>query len=762
MTDETRLPADPSLEPTGLHALGPAVGGTLGGFHLVRELGRGGMGVVYEAEDVALHRRVAVKCLLPHLADEAFRSRFLREARAAAALRDDHVVTVHQVGREGDTPFLVMEFLEGETLAALLDRRGFLPPADAVRIAREVALGLAAAHAKGIVHRDVKPENVWLGIPAGRAKVLDFGLARPADGPTLTAPGTVAGTVGYMAPEQIYGGPLDGRTDLYALGCLLYRMAWGDLPHRGENTLAHLDAVVNTDAPDLSAVGRRLPAPLADLLRRLLARNPDDRPADAAGVAAELAAIGAAVSPAGPPAAAPTRAWTPARRHRPAGLWVGVAAVVVAAIVGAASLAGRFARTPDAAPPPAAAGPPAPAGEPIRIGVLHSATGMFKDNETPMREAIHFAVAEVNAAGGVLGRPVEAVDADPRSTEGEYARLAERLVTADGVAAVFGCWTTASRRRVAEVCGRHGNLLVYSVLGEGLEEHPNVVYAGGAPNQQLHEAVEYARSRVNGLGKAKFFLVGSGYDLYSHAAHAMLADEITHTGGAVVGNVLAPLGGMDFGPVAADVRKSGADVVLNTADGEGVVRFAAALDAAGVSPKDVPTVWLGVGEDELGAADLPLRVGDYAVAPYFETLDTPANKAFVRRFRDKYPSRRRVGDPAAGAYAAVHLWKRAVERAGTADPAAVREAFRGVTFDAPEGPVRIDPVNLYAWRPARVGRLEADAGGAVVYKMVLDGGPLRPVPYPPPHDKAGWDAFADRLYKEWGGRTNRAGAGGKP
>lgn len=206
--------------------------GRLGQYRILGVLGRGGMGVVYRAQDPHLGRQIALKVMNSRAAaSHEARQRFLREARAAAAIAHDNVVHINHVGEEAVVPYLVMPLLVGETLEARLRREGALPLAEALRVGREVACGLAAAHAHGLVHRDVKPSNVWLEEGTGRVKALDFGLAWSAnEGPPVTGNATVMGTISYMAPEQAAGQPVDARTDLYSLGCVLYRMCTGRPP----------------------------------------------------------------------------------------------------------------------------------------------------------------------------------------------------------------------------------------------------------------------------------------------------------------------------------------------------------------------------------------------------------------------------------------------------------------------------------------------------------------------------------------------------
>ncbi len=284
----------PSAEAIGILRPALAAGeiGRLGGYRIVRVLGQGGMGVVFLAEDPALGRSVAVKAMLPTVATSA-RERFLREARAAAVIKDDHVVTIHQVGEDNGVPFLVMELLDGESLADRVAREGRLPIPEVVRIGRELANGLAAAHAKGLLHRDVKPANAWLEGPTGRVKLLDFGLARSVSGGAeLTKSGAILGTPAYMPPEQARGEPTDPRSDLFSLGAVLYQLATGERPFRGDETMAVLLAVVQFDPTPPSRVRTEVPSALSALIMRLLAKKPSDRPGSAVDVSMLLAKIG--------------------------------------------------------------------------------------------------------------------------------------------------------------------------------------------------------------------------------------------------------------------------------------------------------------------------------------------------------------------------------------------------------------------------------------------------------------------------------------
>lgn len=276
----------PPQEPDELGRLGP--------YRVLKVLGAGGMGVVFQAEDPHLRRPVALKVMRPHLAaSPEFHRRFLREARLAAAIEHEHIVTVYQVGEDRGVPFLAMQLLRGATLEDRLGRAGGrLPLPEVLRMGREIAEGLAAAHARGLVHRDIKPANVWLEERRGRVRIVDFGLARGAEPDAqFTHAGTVIGTPAYMAPEQATGAAVDARCDLFSLGAVLYRAATGEAPFGDKDTLSILNALATRTPVPPHRIVPTLPRLFSGLVMRLLARDPDDRPRSAREVVEAIEAL---------------------------------------------------------------------------------------------------------------------------------------------------------------------------------------------------------------------------------------------------------------------------------------------------------------------------------------------------------------------------------------------------------------------------------------------------------------------------------------
>jgi eukaryotic-like serine/threonine-protein kinase len=256
----------------------PELLGRLGRYDVERIVGRGGMGVVFKAYDSELHRVVAIKAMVPHLASsQAARKRFAREARAIAAIAHPHVIPILDVQSEASLPYLVMQYVHGQSLQSRIEASGPLPVADALRVAQQTASGLAAAHEHGLVHRDVKPANILMEESVERVLLSDFGLARTIDDASLTRTGIVTGTPHYMSPEQADSGTADPRSDLFSLGSVIYFMLTGHPPFRAQSMMATLNRICHSPHRPLVQVNADVPFEVARLVDRLLAKEPNQR-----------------------------------------------------------------------------------------------------------------------------------------------------------------------------------------------------------------------------------------------------------------------------------------------------------------------------------------------------------------------------------------------------------------------------------------------------------------------------------------------------
>jgi len=326
----------------------PGIIGRFGPYEILEEIARGGMGIVLKAHDPALDRIVAIKVLAPTLAThQAARSRFLREARAAAAISHEHVVDIHAVDEANGLPYLVMQLIPGKSLAERIRASGPLRLEEILRIGTQIAAGLAAAHAQGLIHRDIKPANILLENGIERVRITDFGLARAVDEISTTQSGLLAGTPEFMAPEQARGEPVDHRADLFSLGCVLYCMAVGESPFAASTLLSVIRKLCDEEARPVCEVNPALPGWFGEIVGQLLAKDPAQRPQSAQAVAETLEHRLALVQGSGerlvprlePEAGRATQGvsrpppWRWTRRQRIAVVFLGAAGLVVCALL---------------------------------------------------------------------------------------------------------------------------------------------------------------------------------------------------------------------------------------------------------------------------------------------------------------------------------------------------------------------------------------------------------------------------------------------
>ena len=699
------------------------VGRTIARYKILRVLGVGGMGMVFEALDTAIERHVALKILPTELVEEQIaRQRFLEEARAVGKLNHPHVVVLHEIGSDADVHYIVMELVRGGTSEEFCQKETMASILQATKIARQAASGLVAAHNAGIVHRDVKPANLLLD-EAGNVKVTDFGLAKKVADPALgmTREGQIIGTPSYISPEQCESRPVDSRTDVYSLGATYYALLTGERPYADQmSVVAVMYAHCNVSVPDPRKKNPEIPASAAKVIARAMAKRPINRYAKMSDMEAALTDVERELIGS-----------TPLIQPRRSKVWPLIATVVLlfVGLAGAFWMLGR--------------GPVLPTGKPIKVGVLHSLSGTMADSERPVVDATLLAIEKLNEAGGVLGRPVQPIVADGKSRADSFARQAKQLIQKDQVVVVFGCWTSESRKTVVPLFEESDHLLIYSVQYEGMEESPNVIYLGAAPNQQILPAIDWL---FHNKKMHNFFIVGSDY-IFPRMAGEVIKDRLKELGGIVSGEVFLPLGTRNVDIAVDAIEKAKTDIILNLINGSTNVAFFEELRSHGITPDKIPSISFSVGESELSRMDPESMAGDYAAWNYFQSLDSPANQEFVAAFKAKYGPHQVITDPMETAYAGVMLWAAAVTQAGGTEPAAIRRGLRGVRGEGPGGELRIDPATQHAYKKPRIGQIRPDGQFDVVWEAER---PLKPEPYPASRPAAAWRAALHDLYRGWG------------
>src|SRR5437773_438170 len=341
-------------------------------------------------------------------------------------------------------------------------------------------------------------------------------------------------------------------------------------------------------------------------------------------------------------------------------------------------------------------------GDSIKVGIMHSLTGFMAISEVSLKDVELMAIDAINKAGGVLGKQIEPIVEDPASDFAKgFPEKARKLLLDDKVAAVFGCWTSASRKSVLGIFEQNNGMLYYPVQYEGNECSKNVVYTGAAPNQQILPAVDWLMSPEGGSRK-KFYLLGSDYG-FPRTANLIIVKYLESKGLKPVTEKYTPLGHRDYTTYVQDIQKElkagNCDLIFSTINGDSNVNFYNELAGAGITADKLPVCAVSVGEDELRGLDPSKVKGHLAAWNYFQTIDTPQNKEFVKKFQDKYGKDRVTDDPIEAAYYQVYFWKLAVEKAGATDVDKVREALRtGIEFDAPGGKVKVDPETQHTYK----------------------------------------------------------------
>jgi urea transport system substrate-binding protein len=379
------------------------------------------------------------------------------------------------------------------------------------------------------------------------------------------------------------------------------------------------------------------------------------------------------------------------------------------------------------------------AADTIKVGILHSLSGTMAISETSLKDVALMAIDEINAKGGVLGKKLEPVIVDPASNWPLFAEKARELIAKNKVVAVFGCWTSVSRKSVLPVVKELNGLLFYPVQYEGEELEKNVFYTGAAPNQQAIPALEYVMSKDGG-GAKRFVLLGTDY-VYPRTTNKILRAYLATKGvkDADIQELYTPFGHADYQTIVANIKKfsaGGKTAVISTINGDSNVPFYKELGNAGLKATDVPVVAFSVGEEELRGVDTKPLVGHLAAWNYFESVKNPVNADFVKKWKayavaKKLPNAGTAvtNDPMEATYVGIHMWAQAVAKAKSTDTDKVIAAMAGQTFKAPSGyTLTMDATNHHLHKPVIIGEIKADGQFNVVWKSKE---PIRAQPWSP-------------------------------
>ena len=367
-------------------------------------------------------------------------------------------------------------------------------------------------------------------------------------------------------------------------------------------------------------------------------------------------------------------------------------------------------------------------GDKIKVGFVNSLSGTMAISEKTVSDSLNMAVDEINAAGGVLGKTIEVTQEDGASEPTIFAEKAQKLIKQDCVAAVFGGWTSASRKAMLPVFESNNSLLFYPVQYEGMEASKNIFYTGATTNQQIVPGMDYLKSE----GVKKLFLVGSDY-VFPQTANKEIKAYAKANGIEIVGEEYTPLGSTDFSTIVNKLKSSGADAVFNTLNGDSNVAFFKEYKNAGLKADSMPVMSVSIAEEEVGGIGVDNVLGQLTAWNYYQTLDSAENKKFVTDFKAKYGQDRVTSDPMEAAYTSVYLWKLMVEKGKSFAVADIQKNADGVTFDAPEGKVVVDGENHHLSKTSYIGKIDSDG---LIRSVWNSPSPIKPDPYLSTYDWA--------------------------
>lgn len=390
----------------------------------------------------------------------------------------------------------------------------------------------------------------------------------------------------------------------------------------------------------------------------------------------------------------------------------------------------------------AAASPDAKAEDPIIIGAAIAQSGAIAPYDEGPARAMEVAIEEINAKGGVNGRRIEPILADGKSDNDVFAHETERLILQDKVLTIFGGWTPSNRKQMKPVLEKYDHLLLFPSRHEGMEDSQNIIYTGATPHQLILPAAQWISDK---LGKRRIFFVGTD-GLLGHMSYELLKDALEGGQTKIVGEQFVLVSETNFGATIKQIQKVKPDVIFNIVNGDSNLAFFRALRTANITPQDLPTISFSIGENEIGQLSSISLSGDYIASSYFESIDRPENREFVKNFKQKYGEHRGISDPMEAAYAGVYLWAKAVAACKSEEVRVIRRSLLSQSVEGPGALLRVDPSNNHTWKMFHIGKI---TDGNRIEIMYSSDKLLSPDPFPSTRTRAQWEALLQYLYEKW-------------
>jgi urea transport system substrate-binding protein len=391
----------------------------------------------------------------------------------------------------------------------------------------------------------------------------------------------------------------------------------------------------------------------------------------------------------------------------------------------------------------------------IKLGIIYSKIGPMAAIEQPIVNSVLLSIKQINKTGGLLGKQIDPIVAACSPTAESFAAKADFLIKNENVCAIFGCYTSATRRAIKSIVEKHKNLLIFPAAYEGLETSENVLYVGTTANQQITPAITWC---IKTLGK-KLFLVGSN-NLFSKISHIIIKEHakffgaqiledsyiIQKTNNPEINNNQTQDFSKNIKQIIELIKNKNPEVIINTLQWDENKEFMLQLKSEGITRDKIPTMFFRLDKAKIKNIGTDILSGNYTSSSYFENIQTKENLKFIRKIKKEYgPNKSITADEASG-YASIQLWAKAIKKAGSANPTSVKKALENIDIKSPEGTIYVDPKTMHTYKQIRIGKIASDGQINTIWDSEK---PIPPQPYPPYKSVSEWNKVAGEIYKEW-------------